>query len=106
MPESKQPREATIHSRDEGIESFTVVSHSFELLSRDRTRINRLVQRRFVQFCKALATLPNVRTATFADDPPRTRRSPGPRPVLPRNAWRSGARMLEQVFANALYGSR
>ncbi len=101
---ARELREATAHARDHGIDSFTIVSHSFELLSRDRTMVNRVVQRRYERFCTALAAMPGVRTATYADDPPRTRRLPGPRPLLPRNPLRSGARVLEQVFANALYG--
>ncbi|MGX7894807.1 polysaccharide deacetylase family protein [Tsuneonella sp. HG222] len=103
---ARELREAAIHARDEGIESFTVVSHSFELLSRDRTQVNRLLQRRFDKFCLALATLPGVRTATYAADPPRVGGLSGAVPTLPRNTWRSGARVIEQVVANVLYGSR
>ena len=100
---ARELREATIHARDYGIDSFTIVSHSFELLSRDRTVVNRVVQRRFERFCTVLATMPGVRTATYAGDPPQAR-SASVRPLLPRNRLRSGARVIEQAFANVLYG--
>src|SRR5690606_5548350 len=32
------------HARDNAVPEFTIVSHSFELLSRDRSRINRIVK--------------------------------------------------------------
>jgi len=58
------------YARDENVESLTLVSHSFELLSRDRRRINRLVARRFERFCAALAVMPGVVSATYAANPP------------------------------------
>lgn len=95
---------AIAHARDCGVPSFTLVSHSFELLSRDRQRINALVRRRFERLCAGIARMPGVTTATYAAEPPRP--CPAPVPLLPHNPLRTAARMAEQALANALYGSR
>ena len=39
------------HARDEGLADFTLVSHSFELMCRQRERINRIVHARFDRLC-------------------------------------------------------
>lgn len=93
------------HANDAEIASFTLVSHSFELLSRDRTRINQIVRHRFERFCAGLERLSDARAATYADAPPapELRRAS---PVLPHNVFRTGRRYAEQAMANALYGAR
>lgn len=85
---------------------FTLVSHSFELLSRDRMRINWIVKRRFEALCASLARLPGISTATYADQPPALSNAPSPLPVLPHSYLRTGWRLGEQVLGNALYGAR
>lgn len=94
------------HARDTGAESFTMVSHSFELLSRDRSRINRIVRRRFDSFCAGLAALEGVETATYADNPPRIPAQGNAPALLPRNVFRTGLRAAEQIMANTLYAKR
>jgi hypothetical protein len=94
---------AVRHAQVEGVECFTLVSHSFELLSRDRRRINRLVARRFERFCSAIAATPGVSTATYAENPPRPSNRAGPDPVLPHRALRGGLRVFEQALGNAIY---
>ena len=94
------------HAWREGTDSFTLVSHSFELLSRDRQRINHIVKRRFEQLCAGLARLDGVRTATYADSPPMVREQPAASSILPHNPLRTGRRLAEQALANALYGAR
>lgn len=89
------------HARDTGQGSVTLVSHSFELLSRDRQRINRVVERRFRRFCQSLAAMPGTFTATYAANPPTLNERPGP--ALPHDPLRGGARLFEQALANALY---
>lgn len=84
-----------------GQQSFTLVSHSFELLSRDRTRINRIVQRRFEQLCAGVAAMRGVSTATYAESPPRCE---GEAPLLAHSPLRTASRLAEQALANALYG--
>lgn len=97
---------AVRHARHAGVPSLTFVSHSFELLSRDRQRINRVVARRFVRFCAALAAMPGVGTATFAALPPIAETGIGKAALLPHHPLRGSARMIEQAVANALYSTR
>ena len=94
------------HARHQGTDSFSLVSHSFELLSRDRERVNHIVKRRFEQLCAGLARLVGVRTGTYADTPPLVRQQPTVTSVLPHNPLRTSRRLAEQALANALYGAR
>lgn len=94
------------HARKHDIRSFTLVSHSFELLCRSRMRINRIVRRRFNRLCERIAGMDGVTTATYREAAPVARTLPYPRPALPKNAIRSGARMAEQALVNAFYGDR
>jgi hypothetical protein len=84
---------------------FTIVSHSFELLSRDRTRINQVVKRRFERICRGLERQENIRTATYADDPPAVSEGKGKTTLLPHSTLRSCMRMAEQLVSNTLYGA-
>jgi hypothetical protein len=93
------------HARDEQVATFTIVSHSFELLSRDRTRTNRILRRRFERFCAGLAQLAGAKAATYADAPPMIAPT-STAPVLPHRIFRTGRRNAEQAVANALYGAR
>ncbi|RIV87601.1 polysaccharide deacetylase family protein [Aurantiacibacter zhengii] len=92
------------HARGNDLNSFTVVSHSFELLCRQRTRINRIVQRRFAKVCEHVEQMEGVTTATYADCLPSPSRQPVPAPVLAPAPLLNGTRIVEQVVANALYG--
>lgn len=92
------------HARDNGQDSFTVVSHSFELLCRQRTRINRIVAKRFDKVCAKVAAMKNVQTATYAQRPPRLVAEDASVDVLPATPLLNGTRMVEQAVANALYG--
>lgn len=92
------------HAARSGQQQVTLVSHSFELLSRDRTRANHVVKRRFDRFCAALGAMGGVRTATYAADPPRPEGAvPTP---LPYSPLRTARRYAEQALANTLYGRR
>lgn len=86
--------------------SMTLVSHSFELLSRDRLKINRIVKHRFERLCAALATLKGVSTATYASDPPLPATSLSRCQPLPHNPIRTARRYAEQAIGNLLYGAR
>ncbi len=94
------------HAHRHAAGSFTLVSHSFELLSRDRLRINAIVKRRFEALCAGLANLPGVTTATYGDTPPIVPTKAVPIPVLPHSLARTGWRLGEQLLGNALYGAR
>lgn len=93
------------HAKNSGIETFTLVSHSFELLCRQREKINWIVRRRFEALCKGIAGMKGITTGTYADDPPQIMALSEPPPVLPLDPVRSGYRLAEQAVANALYGA-
>ncbi|MCZ8134925.1 MAG: hypothetical protein O9266_01360 [Porphyrobacter sp.] len=96
---------AIAHARQSGRESFTLVSHSFELINRRKLAVNRIVRRRFTQLVKALAAMPGVTTGTYAEAPPQPSAALPPSHVLPASAWRTGQRMAEQFVSNTLYGA-
>ncbi len=91
------------HARDIGQTSFVIVNHSFEMLSRDRSRVNTIVRRRFEEICAGIVAMEDVESGTFADTPPVV----GPiHATLP--AFRLGHcahRMGQQLVSNALYGA-
>lgn len=102
---SREMRDAIVHARDAGLASFTIVSHSFELLSRDRSRINPIVRRRFERLCRTIAATPGVATATYRESPPRADCRSLEAPVLSANALRRSLRMAEQAVGNVFYGA-
>ena len=93
---------AVRHAVRIGTPSLTLVSHSFELLSRDRMKINRIVKARFERFCADLAAMPGASSGTYRDHPPQVAEAA---PVLPHSYARTGWRMAEQALANTLYGA-
>jgi len=97
---------ALAHCRRRDISQFTLVSHSFELLSRDRTRINEIVRRRFANLCRQLGAMPGVTTGTYAANPPGVESPATSIPLLPFNPLRAGWRIAEQAVSNAMYGTR
>ena len=98
-------RAAIEYSAQLGCPSFTLVTHSFELINRRKLAINHIVRRRFEGLCKALAAMDGVTTGTYRDNPPLFAGS-GPSPApLPANAWRTGYRYAEQLASNVLYGA-
>ena len=88
----------------EGQETFTIVSHSFELLSRDRQRINLLVRRRFHRLCAWLANTQGVTTGTYRDNPPQCSKTPA-RLRASSSAFQTMLRLGEQWISNHLYGA-
>lgn len=100
---ASEMKAALLHAQDEDFASFTLVSHSFELLCRNRRRINRIVRHRFENLCNTVATIPGLYSATYATNPPAALELGEPRPVLPLSSVRSGWRVAEQAVANAFY---
>ena len=92
------------HAARCGQQQVTLVSHSFELLSRDRQRANRVLQRRFERFCAGLAQVPGLTSATYALHPPQIEAT-APVP-LPHSPLRTLRRLAEQALGNALYGAK
>lgn len=104
---SKQELLAMIrHARDSGAGSLTIVSHSFELLSRKRHQINNIVKRRFDSFCAELARMRGVKTASYAQSPPRVPDCGDDLEILPHNPLRAGMRVAEQAVANVIYDGK
>lgn len=93
------------HAAASGQETFTLVSHSFELINRRKLAANRVVRHRFTGLIKALEAMPGVTTGTYADTPPGVRSPIRASQPLPPSAMRTGRRMAEQFVSNALYGA-
>lgn len=96
---------AIAHARDAGRDSFTLVSHSFELINRRKLAVNRVVRHRFTGLVKALAAMPGVTTGTYASSPPAVVPPAQASQPLPPSVLRTGRRMAEQFVSNALYGA-
>ena len=80
----------------------TIVSHSFELATRDGRRINGLVHGRFLQLCEFLAeNRESMPTVTFAE----LEGVAASKPSSPLNAaWHgTAARIAQQAWGTALY---
>jgi len=79
--------------------AVTIVSHGFELATRDGLRANRVHARRFAALCAHLAARADVLpTAHFADRPPLAL-GRDDRP-LPPSRWRTARRHAEQLWSN------
>ena len=98
-------RHAIMYNAAHGTPCFTLISHSFELLSGDRTHVNRMVRGRFLALCSALAKRTSVSTGTYAANPPLAMPAQAPQmgAVLPFNPLRAGLRMGAQLVGNVLY---
>ncbi|MGE4321636.1 MAG: hypothetical protein AB7E60_01245 [Sphingobium sp.] len=95
------------HAVDQGQDAFVVVTHSFEMLSRDRRRPNRLVMRRFIRLCRRARAMAALRPAGFGDLPAtlpdrparaQTRAAP--------DRMRTMLRIAQQAWATWLYERR
>ena len=92
---------------ERGFPTFVIVSHSFELLNRQKTRPNAIVLRRFERLCRFLADRQNrFRTVGFhdlaEDDEDLTAYEQGP--PLRSNGLRTLSRFAEQAVGRVLYG--
>ena len=80
----------------------TIVSHSFELASRDGRRVNRVVRRRFERLCAFLAenrtAMPTMAIADLPPFPADARSEP-----LPARPLRTLQRLTEQAWGNLRY---
>lgn len=96
---------AVRHAHAMSQSSFTLVSHSFELINRRKLAVNKIVRRRFTGLVRELAAMKGVKTGTFAQTPllhngPSCKADP-----LPANPIRTGMRYAEQLVSNTLYGA-
>lgn len=105
---AREMREALHHAADNKHPAFVIVTHSFEMLSRDRKRANKAVIGRFEAMCRTIAAHPNLATARFGDLDCQTivgaENSKLAR--LDYNPFRTAARMVEQAMATWFYEHR
>lgn len=83
-----------------------IVSHSFELLNRSRTKANRLVVRRFERLCEMLSERrARAKTTGFTElaDAALMEHSLQVAPMQ-SNIWRTASRTIEQAIGSVLYG--
>ena len=102
----KEMRAGLLHARDGRMTSFTLVSHSFELVNRRSLAVNKLVRNRFEGLCRLLEKTQGIWTSDYTNTPPVRifRRSEMPRPVA-ANTLTVGMRYAEQAVSNSLYGA-
>lgn len=93
------------HARDNGRCTFTLVTHSFELINRRKLAVNRIVRRRFEGLCRTLAGMKGITTGNFRDDPPQVAPPEANSSPLPASPVRTGLRYAEQLISNTLYGA-
>jgi hypothetical protein len=93
------------HARDTGHDTYTLVSHSFELINRRKLAVNPIVRRRFTGLVRELSTMRGITTGNFRDSPPVLRPDTQPREVLPASPVRTGLRLAEQLVSNTFYGA-
>lgn len=99
---SQEMHGALDHAATNGRPVFTIVTHSFEMLSRDRKRPNRDVMRRFQAVCEHVSRDPRLSSAGFADlQVPSTAAVVSAR--LPSNRLRTMMRQAEQAWSTLRY---
>ncbi len=100
---ASEMRGGLAHAAETGRPLFSIVSHSFEMLSRDRVRPNRLVMARFEALCDAIASTKGVESGGFNDLPPTLPIATSPPSRLPANGLRTALRIAEQVWGTWAY---
>lgn len=102
---AREMRDALRHAAHHQHAAFVIVTHSFEMLSRDRKRANRAVIARFEAMCDAIAAHPQLFSAGFNNlDAAALARTREEQPTrLDPNRLRTLARMVEQAFATWRY---
>ena len=83
---------------------FTIVTHSFEMMSRDRKRANRTVMKRFDAMCAAVSRHPDLVSSGFSNLGLTPATTP-PARLGPRYG-RTARRVAEQAFATLAYERR
>jgi hypothetical protein len=100
-------RAALSHAAETKQPAFMIVTHSFEMLSRDRQRPNRSVMARFDSLCRAIADHPSLRASGFADlDPGELLDGDRKLERLPANLLRTGLRFADQLIGTWRYERR
>ncbi len=102
---AREMRGALGHAANQQHAAFVIVTHSFEMLSRDRKRANRAVIARFEAMCDAIAAHPQLFSAGFNDlDTVALTRTREKQPTrLGPNRLRTLVRIAEQAVATWRY---
>jgi hypothetical protein len=99
---SDESEAALLHAAENGHPLVTLVSHSFELATRDGMRPNRTLCRRFDRLCRFLEEnsdrLPTTHISELGDLPPDVEARP-----LRASRVRTARRMAEQLWSNLRY---
>ena len=96
------------HAASQRQRLFMTVTHSFEMLSRDRQRPNRSVIARFEALCRAIAETHSTASTGFVGidlDEPAAADTPDAS-LLPPNRARLARRLVEQALGTWLYERR
>jgi len=96
-------RAALRHASGQPGAPFAIVTHSFEMLSRDRQRPNRSVIDRFERMCRTIAIEPGLRSTGFAGLDQSLATAGASATRLPPNPVRTAARIVEQIAARLRY---
>ena len=103
-------REMTLglgHAAETGWPVFSIVTHSFEMLSRDRQRPNHAVMQRFEAMCRTIANHPRLQSSGFSTlDPGIATRERSGATRLGPNRLRTLDRMIQQAIATWRYERR
>ncbi len=99
---SSEMQAALSHAAQADHPLVTIVSHSFELASRDGRRVNRLVRGRFEQLCAFVAERSAIMPTLFAREAGElpTAANSLPLPAQPVREWK---RVAQQAYGDARY---
>lgn len=103
---SSEMRAALRHAAGSGRPAFSIVTHSFEMLSRDRMRPNRLVMQRFEAMCDEIARNPGLASAGFADLDPEIVGAGAAGSRAGPSRFRTYSRLFQQAFGTIVYERR
>ena len=99
---AEEMRRALHHAAATQAPVFAAVTHSFEMLSRDRRRPNRMVLQRLEAACRIIAEHPGLSSGGFADLAPPAETT-SERSHLPPERLRRARRLAEQAVGMLLY---
>jgi hypothetical protein len=102
---SREMRAALYHAAKEQQDRFVIVTHSFEMLSRDRSRPNGSVIARFEAMCRTIARHPLLESAGFNDLPDTMSAKPSHWTAtrLAPNHLRTAERIIQQALSTWRY---